>query len=389
MIEYLAWFFASLVVLYGTLNSNREAQISAASFFLVALGVFVGLGDMLGGYDRYIYAELFDRMADENHAGSSPWLTKAFAFYATEFGYGTLTAIISYITANRYIFIFIVTMIIYTLLLRSLKQYVENVPFAIVIFMGLWFFFTFTYLRQVIGCAVLWLSIKYIVDRDFKRFLLVVFIAFSFHNSCILFLPLYFVPIKKFPPKIVLYVMIGALAVGLSPIPQGLFSAYGEINEERIRGGMYEVDAGFRWAYLIEAIFFLFVILRNYERILEEKNQIIMLNLALVFCAVLLIFVRSENGGRLGWLFMIGVFCTLSNICVEEGKILPHGVLMIAVSFLLFFRILTAWGVQLYPYKTFLSDGYREGDIIRIKNEYDTRYDEDKFYRPVFWLFGE
>lgn len=381
MIIYLIWFFLSVLLFYGTLKTSKKVQVQLSVFFLLALGIFVGLGDMLGGYDRYIYADLYDSMADFNHTGGNPWLSPSFAFYGGEFGYGTFCALLTYVTSNRYIFIFIATMVIYALLIRSLSKYVDNMPFAVVMFMALWFFFTFTYLRQMIGATIAWLSIQYIINRDWKRFLLVMFIAYSFHNSAIVFLPMYFVPIRKFSQKQILTVMAAALLIGLSPAPQGMFAAYGEVDADRVNSANYEMDAGFRWAYLIEAAFFLYVILRNYKNISNHAKDVVMLNIALVFCAILLVFIRSENGGRLGWFYMIGVMCTLSNICVKNKKVLAQGVLMFVVCFLLFFRILYGWGILLNPYKTFLTDGYRAGDYIHEQYEYDDRYDENKFYR--------
>lgn len=384
MILYLAWFFLAVAVCIFTLQSDRKTQLTAMTVYMLAIGIFVGLGDMLGGYDRYIYAELFDRMADQTKLGRSPWLSFSFAFYGSEFGYGTFCALLTYITSNRYIFIFIATMVIYVLLIHSLRRYVDNAPFAVVIFLGLWFFFTFTYLRQVIGATIVWLSIEYIIKRDLKRFLLVLFIAFSFHNSAIVFLPLYFMPFRKFTPKQVIVLMAVALVIGLSPIPQALFAAYGDVDADRMTAN-YEADAGFRWAYLIEAGFFLFVILANYSKISEEDDrELMMLNIALIFCAILLVFVRSENGGRLSWFFMIGVFCTMSNISVNQNRVQSYGTLLVVMSFFLFFRILNAWGVQVTPYKSFMTDGVRIGDTIHDKYEYDNNYDADKFYRPVF-----
>ena len=389
MILYLAWFFASVLIFFGTLDASKERQKALMTYYMVALGLFVGFGDMLGGYDRYIYGELFDSMADVTHNGGNPWTSYAFGFYGGEFGYGTFCALLSYVTGNRYIFILIATMVIYALLIVSLRQYVDNAPFAVVMFMGLWFFFTFTYLRQVIGCTVVWLSIRYIVERDLGRFLLVWFIAYSFHNSALIFLPMYWMPIRKYPKELVVGIMIVAFLVGLSPIPQGMFAAYDEMDTERVNAADYARDAGFRWAYLIEAAFFLYVILTNYHNLSNKAKDVIMLNIALVFCAILLFFVRSENGGRLGWMFMIGVMCTLSNICVKNNKVLRNGALMVVVSFFLFFRILNAWGIQLSPYKTFLTDGYRTGDAVHDKFEYDYYYDQDKFYRPVVWWVGD
>ena len=389
MLIYLAWFFISVIIFYSTLKSSKKIQIQMVTIYLLALAVFVGLSDMLGGYDRYIYGELYDRMADVTNGGGNPWTSYSFAFYGGEFGYGTFCALLTYITGNRYIFIFIATIVIYVLLIRSLKQYVDNASFAVVMFMGLWFFFTFTYLRQVIGCTIVWLSIKYIIERDWKRFLIVWFIGFSFHNSAVIFLPMYFLPIRKFTRLQVLIVMAAALLLGLSPLPQAMFAAYGEVDEGRTNAAGYATDMGFRWAYLIEALFFIYVIIKNYHQISEKKKDVFMLNTALIFCAILLIFVRSENGGRLGWMFMLGILCTLSNLCVKNKRFLSQGVLMFVVCFFLYFRILNAWGVLLTPYKTFLTDGYREGDFIHDNYEYDSMYDENKFYRPAFWFLEE
>ena len=384
MIVYLLLYIVSVLVFYTTLESDKKSQLRAMSIFMVLLALFVGLGDMLGGYDRYVYGSMFEDMADVAHAGGSPWKTDAFLFYAGEFGYGTLSALMGYITGNRYIFIFVITIIIYILLIKSLKQYVENAPFAVVMFMGLWFFFTFTYLRQVLACAIIWLSVKYIIERDLKRFLIIWFIAYSFHNSAIIFLPLYFLPQKKISPSIVIYVMATSLLVGLTPVPQILFEAYGEVEETRANVAGYSVDKGFRWAYLVEAVFFLFLILKNYREI-RNKKEIVMLNMSLVFCAVLLLFVRSENGGRLGWYFMIGILCTLSNFCVRGKRLMFYGKMMLFICFLLYVRILYNWAFNLCPYKTFLTNGHT-AEIVHENFEYDFNYDHDKFYRPALWI---
>ena len=74
----------------------------------------------------------------------------------------------------------------------------------------------------------------------------------------------------------------------------------------------------------------------------------------------------------------------MSNICISRRKLLPHGTLMLVVSFFLFFRILDAWSFNLTPYKTFLTPGHTAAEFIYEEYEYDTNYDYDKFYRPAF-----
>ena len=370
-----------MVLLYvGTINNPQSKNVLMS--VMAFLAIFVGISDMLGGYDRYIYGECFDQVADAMRDGKNIFTTTTlFLLYGKEFGYCLLNIGVGYLSSNRYIFILIVTLVIYICLYFSFKRHTNNYAFAIILFLGLWFFFSFTYLRQILAASIAGLSIKYVIERDLKKFLLVVFVAMSFHSSAIMVLPLYFIPIRTFKKKTILIVMGVLLLLGLSGGPAGLFEAYGSVLEDRRLGENLEDTSGFRIAYLIEAVFFLYYILRNYEYITKTDAQTVMTNAALVFCGILLFFIKSENGGRISWFYMIGVISTITYIATWKRRITNNAVVLIIVSFFLYLRILTAWGVQLYPYKTFLTNGAREGDVIYWKYEYDQHYTIDKFYR--------
>ena len=111
------------------------------------------------------------------------------------------------------------------------------------------------------------------------------------------------------------------------------------------------------------------------------------MNMALVFCAILLFFVRSENGGRLSWYYMIGIISTITYICTYKQNVRNKiSIFLISLSIFLYLRIYTGWQAYhfLSPYKTFLTDGYRSNDIIRETYEYNYNYDHNKFYRKAF-----
>lgn len=386
MLLYLGVFFV-VVIAYlvqenqGTTPKNKLLL----GTYLTFLAFFVGLADMLGGYDRYIYGEAFDSIADMTLNGENYLVAGAFDFFPEEKGYTILNIIISVFTKNRYIFILLYTLLIYVLLYNSLKKYTENYAFALILFMGLWFFFSFTYLRQVLGATIAWLSLDYIVDRKFFKFLIVVLLAYSIHNSALVFFPLYFVPLKKFDKKIVAYLMIGCLFLGLSPLPTALFAAYGEASESERRGVEYVQEAGFRWAYLIEACFFLYFILKDYGKIPNKPINVLLLNMALVFCAILLFFIKSENGGRLSWYYMIGLIATITYLCTYKQIFTETTLCILIVTSFLYIRVLRSWGENgfqiLYPYKTFLTPGHRSPDKCAEQYEYDWGYDKNKFYR--------
>lgn len=370
-------------VLLAYLFTFKKSGISNKQLALLlgGLAVFVGIADMLGGFDRYSYGMLFDDLADGIRNKDSFWDSMIIQTYPKELGYVGLNYLIATFTANRYIFIFIVTLVIYALFYKSLIDYTDNYPFAVLLFLGLLFFFSFTYLRQVLGVGIAWISIKYVYERKLWRFLLIMFIAFLMHNSALILVPVYWLPIRKFSKRTVLIVLAVCLVLGISGLQSSLFEIYGSASDMEMRASRYTEDMGFRVAYFVEAVFFLFFILINYHKIPEEPKRIVLLNVALMFCAILLVFIKSENGGRLGWYYMIGIISTLTYLAVVKRNGQIYHFSMIIVSALLFLRILLQWDSMLYPYKTFFTNGHRASDPIYEMDEYDEQYDLDKFYR--------
>ena len=381
MVLYIIFFLIVISINYiAEKNGYRRQPILAFSFLLMAF--FVGLSDMLGGYDRYIYGDLFDNIADITNEKGRYEDASLFALYSTEIGYGFYNILLSHLTSNRYIFILLITITIYILFFFVFKKYCVNYSFALMLFMGLMFFFTFTYLRQMVAVGLGWLSFQYTYKRKLLKFLACVLIAATFHNSAIILLPLYFIPIKRFDKKKVMLFMILCLLIGLSGGPSAIFRIYGDVADMHNRSDSYmEEEIGFKYEYIIEAFVFLYIVLKNYRYIPITKKDTVMLNALLGFCAILLLFVQSLNGGRLGWFYMIGVIVTLSTICNGLKEKSQTRVLVLLMSFILFTRIVFQWGYMLSPYKTFFSNGIRDYDPIYEKYEYDENYKVDKFYR--------
>ena len=352
------------------------------ALWMAGLALFVGFSDMLGGYDRYIYGELFDEVADMRKRDQDFLTAYIFQQYPTELGYVWFNVLLSYITANRYLFIFVVTLIIYVLYFINIKRYALDYRIALLFVLALLFFFTFTYLRQMIGVGIAGLSIKYVYERKLWKFVFFVLLAASFHNSAVILFPIYFIPMRKYSVSIVMLLMLVCFIIGVSGASSSIFEAYSSTSGLEQRTSKYIEDtSGFRIAYLLEAFFFLWIILNNYEKLGADKRQIVLLNVALVFCGILLLFIRSENGGRLGWYFIMALIATLTNILSKKRKDLLNNLVVYAVVLFLYVRIVSAWGVLLSPYKTFFTNGVREGDFIRERFEYDADYENDKFYR--------
>nr|WP_315407786.1 EpsG family protein [uncultured Prevotella sp.] len=378
MAYYLVLFLFTAILAWA---HNGETKVSKSFFFAFCLciGLFVGLADMLGGYDRYIYSEVFERMHESISEGvvfSQSFLS----FFGKEPVYGLINDLIAFFTPNRYVFILVYTLALYVVYAINFYKNTKNPFFALLIFEGLMFFFTFTYLRQVLAAGIIWLAIPYVTHRKFKKYLLFVVLATLIHNSAAYMILLYFIPRRKFEQKYIILFMLALLILGVSGLTKYVFSISGDaINNAKIAGYANTAEFGFRIEYVIESVLFLFILLMNYKKIGEDECSLTMMNVYLMFCGVLLFFCKSSDGGRISWYCLLGVIVILEKLCRPKSAV-PLKSFITLLCFVLFYRILSSWGILLYPYKTFLTPGIRQGDFIEELYEYDHTYDNDKLY---------
>ena len=96
---YLLIFFIPVFFFLST-NPGRNQHSSFLFLFLLGLSLFVGFSDMFGGYDRYIYGEVFDNIADITTIKGDYSDSFLYNFYSSEIGYTLLNVIISFFTEN-------------------------------------------------------------------------------------------------------------------------------------------------------------------------------------------------------------------------------------------------------------------------------------------------
>ena len=382
MYIYILIFLITAVLAF---SYNREGKhVSPFFFFSVAmmLGLFVACSDMLGGYDRYIYSDAFTAYAERIRAGEGIFNDSFQLHFNHEPVFGFVMAAIGRFTINRYIFIFITTMLMYTLFAFSIYKNVKNPFFGLMLFEALLFFFTFAYMRQALAASVCWLSLPYAIQRKRFPFFILVIVAALIHNSAIYFAILWFLPLRKYSPLQVRNFMIIVFLIGITGLPSKLFLFYGDVVETASSKALMYADSAtgkIRFEYIAEAVLFLYVLLKNYSAIENDKSSLLLQNIYIMFCAILLLFCRSTDGGRIAWYSIIGVIALLSNMS-QKKQTKDVASLSLLVSIFLYFRILIIWGILLYPYKSFFSNGHRANDPVYEQYEYDTLYDRDKFY---------
>lgn len=87
-----------------------------------------------------------------------------------------------------------------------------SISILLYVFLGAWHE-SFNSVRQSAAAAILFFGHKYIKERNLAKWLIVCAIAFMFHTSAIVFVPLYFLPYKKITiKKLAVFVVIGIVA---------------------------------------------------------------------------------------------------------------------------------------------------------------------------------
>ena len=382
MFPYYLVFIIAFFYYISTNNKNIRSNNLLLLFFSY-LALFVGLGDMIGGYDRYIYGECFDFISDAVHGKGAKLQDTLYLVNGSEYGYWIWQVFVGFFTRNRYIFILLSTILMYVLYYIAFRQYIKNYPLACIIFLGVFYYFTMTYIRQTIAVGIVWLSVRYIWERKPLLFFALILLAFSFHNAAAVFIPMYFLPIKKFSQNTIIAFLIICLILGLTPLPSFLINSTGNSMGMSSRTASYagQEMVGFRLEYLLEAIFFTTIFFINYKIVPRTRHALTFLNMSLMFCGFLLFFIRFGQGGRFGWFFFIGIIYLFSYLSMNKKVASWMKPLSLVFSLLLFLRITYTWTELLTPYKTFLTNGPSSSQWTAERYEYDRVYEKDKFYR--------
>ncbi|WP_373425853.1 EpsG family protein [Paenibacillus endoradicis] len=132
-----------------------------------------------------------------------------------EIGYLLLNRLVDFLFGNlQYVFV-ISSFITLILVLVTIYRYSSNVYLSVLFFTLGAYISSFNIQRQYIAIAIIFFSIKYVIERKLIRYIFSVLIASMFHTSAVLLLPLYFILNKKINAK---KIIIGIILVCLSTV---------------------------------------------------------------------------------------------------------------------------------------------------------------------------
>lgn len=234
IIFFIFYMFAVYLETKG--GKNRDVMLAFACVVLAILAGFRGLD----WSDTGVYAFSF-----LYHTPSlSDFSISDRPYGYSEKGFFFLQVLVKTFTDNYIIFFLVVSALSFYFLYKDFNKY------SIFPLIGLCAYISrfllgrhFIQIRAGLAYAILMLSIKYIYEKDWKRYFFIVFVAWLFHRSCIIAIPLYFicnwVNVKKWHVCVALAV---SFLIGI--FGQGFVHTLVEDNASDLNVGLRYTDAG-------------------------------------------------------------------------------------------------------------------------------------------------
>ncbi|MBE6533646.1 MAG: EpsG family protein [Ruminococcaceae bacterium] len=213
------------------------------------------------GNDTENYAFFFNKIS---RVGVTDSLT-------IEKGYQWFCLIVSKFVDTAHGFFMVVAIITYALVGRIIYKYSQNIGFSVVLLFTMFFSAYTNTIRQGIAMAIVLAAYFLLKNGKWKRALLLVILAFFFHNTAIVGLALFLyklVPKKFFPVLSIscIFVLLGISGVMVGILKVFLVSYSGYLESARVGTGWLGIAFSF-----VRAFVFLIIANKAYKGKKEER----------------------------------------------------------------------------------------------------------------------
>lgn len=253
-LNFFLIFFWAFVAWFVT-NNKRKRDLLFLTIIFVQFTLIASLRDFGVGQDTMQYFLGFQKFAKMT-------FTKVL-MAEWEPGYTLLNWSVAQLGGDYRMFLLITGAFINFSFLRFFYRYSDSVWLSVVIYVSFGYFFASLHiLRQYLAIAIVLYSYKYMLERKFGKFLLLILAASLFHTSAIVFIPTYFLcnqRLNPFPMMILfLASLISAFMIG------DVILGYLTFNEKYAKFYLNDKSggAGYSMLMLLSAIMVLALLLK-------------------------------------------------------------------------------------------------------------------------------
>lgn len=188
MDNFTSLIFYIFIFLFSAFLLNNKSKYKKLTVFLgFAILVTVASLRYMVGTDFQTYMNIISRY------GNMPWNELLSFSYSGDFGFKIFTKSIYQIGGHKLFFAvsaLFTILPIYLIIKNNFQRIYTGLSF--VYFLLLFYPASYNIIRQYIAAGIIFYSLKYIFSGNSKKFILLILLAFLFHKSAIVFLPVYF-----------------------------------------------------------------------------------------------------------------------------------------------------------------------------------------------------
>lgn len=348
----LIYFLVLFVVTLTTYVANKPHSSVATSrlflfFSFISMVLVAGLRDKSVGTDSWSYVRYFDwiqTLQDVAKYGGD----------TGEYGYWYLNWLIHFVSDQYMVLFLAIAVIVVGCYQYAIVKYSSNSTISFFVFMTMGFYtFFFNGARQGIACAIMTLAIGPLLKRNLKQYLACVLIAFFFHKTALIAVPVYFLFNKGNNLKSnFLYGLLGF--VGAFAFPK-FIELGGKLDDRYYVYGTSGTGGGFFIVGFTSLLTLFFLVFKKSVHINRDRycHFLNMLILGAMISVVSVVFQINPSGVlRLSLYFTISVVflwpIVFENISKLSSKIFFTSIL--TMGYLAFFTLTTERFSRLVPY---------------------------------------
>ena len=305
----------------------------------------MGMGDT-----KEIYISIFDQLASLS-------LRESFNFIREcdiEIVFYFLTRLYLVITNNARIYIFLLSIPLNFSISRFIYKYSKTPSISFIMFLSLNYFgFSFTLIRHCISLAILIYSYDYIYKKDFKKFMLTVFIAGLFHRTAWIFFIAYPIANKfKIGIKNIIIPLVVAIFAYLVGDKILLALSYFIKSEHYMQ--YFTIRKNTITFFLINFSMLIFILYIAKKSNKNEKYEILkqQINLMTIGTSIASCMVFLSEMFRISTFFTIYSITLLPNVIalIKNKKIRLMMIIILYIIYIVYFFAFSMKNNEIYPY---------------------------------------
>jgi hypothetical protein len=351
MIEYLLLMSLAIILFFNP-NSGKKKILNIV---FICLAIFLaGFRDMIGGYDVYIYAEVYESILrfDNSNLSFEPF----FIIYYE---------ILNFINGDRHFMFFITSLIILGSYFYFIKKLSVWFYFSLYIFFCKFYLIFFVYLRQGMAISFVLFSFYFLLKHKKIKAVLLAITAILFHKSAFIFLPFIFVANLKLSKIGIFFLVVLLCVFSFSPLGEVIFSSVGNSLGQVKYVNYAKSSAVLNFFYVFEGFSLLALISHYKEKFNFNIQYRIIFNGIIVYCLLVILGITNATLIRLSWYYFMFICLGLPIIYffIHDIKLRKTFKIVIFVYYLfLFFRLLFLFDSgDFMPYKNIFQDFDRNG----------------------------